>query len=78
MGDRRHRPVGADQLRPASARLDSRSRYLMARVHRWEPYRDGIGAVVSQTNQPERLAVFLNGDVWLTYNLARNPAALAS
>ena len=47
-------------------------------VHHWEPYRDGIGAVVSQTNQPERLAVFLNGDGWLAYNLARNPAALAS
>ena len=47
-------------------------------VHRWEPYRDGIGAVVRRPNQPERLAVFLNGDGWFTYNLARNLAALAS
>ena len=46
-------------------------------VHRWEPYRDGIGAVVSQPDQPERLAVFLNGDGWFTYNLVRNLAALA-
>ena len=45
-------------------------------VHRWEPYRDGIGAVVRQPNQPERLAVF-NGDGWFAYNLARNLAALA-
>ena len=46
-------------------------------VHRWEPYQDGIGAVVSQPDQPERLAVFLNGDGWFTYNLVRNLAALA-
>ena len=46
-------------------------------VHRWEPYRDGIGAVVRQPNQPERLEVFLNGDGWFAYNLARNLAALA-
>ena len=44
-------------------------------AQRWEPYRDGIGAVVSQPNQPERLAVFLNGDGWFAYNLARNLAA---
>ena len=46
-------------------------------VHRWEPYRDGIGAVVSQPDQPERLAVFRNGDGWFTYNLVRNLAASA-
>ncbi len=46
-------------------------------VHRWEPYRDGIGAVVSQPDRPERLAVFLNGDGWFTYNLVRNLAGSA-
>ena len=46
-------------------------------VRRWEPYRDGIGAVVSQPDQPERLAVFRNGDGWFTYNLVRNLAASA-
>ena len=46
-------------------------------VHRWEPYRDGIGAVVSRPDQPERLAVFQNGDGWFTHNLVRNLAALA-
>ena len=45
-------------------------------VHRWEPYRDGIGAVVRQPNQPEQLAVFRNGDGWFAYNLARNLAAI--
>ena len=46
-------------------------------VHLWEPYRDGIAAVVSRPDQPERLAVFQNGDGWFTYNLVRNLAALA-
>ena len=45
-------------------------------VHRWEPYRDGIGAVVSRPDQPERLAIFQNGDGWFTYNLVRNLATL--
>ena len=45
-------------------------------VRQWEPYRDGIGAVVAQPDQPERLAVFLNGDGWFAYNLARNLAAI--
>ena len=48
-----------------------------AAVRRWEPYRDGIGPVVSlRPDQPERLAVFLNGDGWFAYNLARNLAAI--
>ena len=45
-------------------------------VRQWVPYRDGIGAVVTQPDQSERLAVFLNGDGWFTYNLARNLAAI--
>ena len=45
-------------------------------VHRWQPYQDGIGAIMAQPDQPERLAVFLNGDGWFTHNLARNLAAI--
>ena len=45
-------------------------------VRRWEPYRDGIGAIVSQPDQTERLAVFQNGDGWFAYNLVRNLAAI--
>ena len=42
-------------------------------VRRWEPCRDGIGAVVSRPAQPEQLAVFQNGDGWFAYNLVRKP-----
>ena len=45
-------------------------------VRRWETCWDGIGAVVSQPDQTERLAVFLNGDGWFAYNLVRNLAAI--
>ena len=52
VGDRRHRPVGADQLRPASARLDSRSRYLMARCTAGSP--TGMASVPSCRRRTSR------------------------